>query len=286
MRIPKFEYFSPSSIEEVCALLSKFRHEAKLLAGGTDLFVKMKKKEVLPKYVISLKGIKNLDKIEWNEEGLKIGPLVTHSTIVNHPVIKNNFDFLSETCFKIGTRQVRNMGTLIGNLCNASPSSDAAPCLLVLDAKLKILSTNGERIVPIEDFFIGPFQTVLDSQEVLIEVFIPKPPPLSSGSYKYIHKASSVGETLAGVAIFLKMNPKNLICEDVKVGLSSVASTPIRAKMSEEFLVGKSLEESTIREAAEIASNETKPRSRPWYRREMVKVLFEEAILTTMEKIR
>lgn len=287
MRIPKFEYFSPSSIEEACILLSQYKSEAKVLAGGTDLFVKMKKKEILPKYVISLKGIKNLDKIEWNEkEGLKIGPLVTHNTIVNHPIVREKFDFLAETCFKIGTRQVRNMGTLIGNLCNASPSSDAAASLLVLNANLKILSTNGVRDVPIEDFFVGPFKTVLNSQELLVEVSIPKPPSSSSGSYKYIHKASSVGETLAGVAIFLKMDPRNLICEEVRVGLSSVAPTPIRAKFSEKFLIGKRLEESIVRKAAEIASDETKPRSRPWYRKEMVKVLFEEAIFSAMEKIK
>ena len=287
MRIPKFEYYSGSTIEEVCMLLSKFGSEAKLLAGGTDLFVKMKKKEILPKYVISLKGIKDLDKIEWDEnEGLKIGPLVTHEKIVNHPIVKQKYDFLSETCFKIGTRQVRNMGTLIGNLCNASPSSDAAPVLLVLGAKLKIVSLNGERTVPIEDFFIGPFKTILDPQEVLLEISIPKPPSFSSGSYKYIHKASSVGETLAGVAIFLKMEPKNFICEEIRIGLSSVAPTPMRAKLAEESLVGKRLEEGLIRKAAEIASNETRPRSRPWYRKEMVKVLFEEAIQSVMEKIK
>lgn len=122
MRIPKFEYFRPSSIEDACSLLYKYKTEAKILAGGTDLFVKMKKKEILPKVVISLKWIQKLDRIEWDEGvGLKIGPLVTHEALVNHPVVRGKFDFLAEACFKIGTRQVRNMGTLVGNLCNASP---------------------------------------------------------------------------------------------------------------------------------------------------------------------
>src|SRR4030043_1827894 len=127
MRIPKFEYFCPISSEDSCSLLYKHKPEAKILAGGTDLFVKMKKKEILPGVVISLKGIQKLDRIEWNDpEGLKIGPLVTHEALVNHPIVREKFDFLAESCFKIRARQVRNMGTLVGNLCNASPSSDAS----------------------------------------------------------------------------------------------------------------------------------------------------------------
>jgi carbon-monoxide dehydrogenase medium subunit len=178
MRIPKFEYFRPSLIEEASSLLYKYKTEAKLLAGGTDLFVKMKKKQVLPRVVISLKGIHKLDRIEWNDrEGFKIGPLVTHEALINHPMIREKFDFLSDACFKIGTRQVRNMGTLVGNLCNASPSSDASAPLLVLEAKLKLVHLYGERIIPLQEFFIGPFQTVLDPQEIVVEVQIPKLAP-------------------------------------------------------------------------------------------------------------
>ncbi len=287
MRIPKFEYFSPSSIEEVCSLLYKYKNEAKLLAGGTDLFVKMKKKEVLPKYVINLKGIEGLDRIQWEEsEGLRIGPLVTHDAIVHHPAVRGNYDFLAETCFKIGTRQVRNMGTLVGNLCNASPSSDAASPLLVLDAKLKLIHLYGERIVPLEEFFVGPFQTILEPQEMVLEVQIPKTPPRSAGSYQYIHKATSVGETLVGAAVFLTLDSKDLTCREARIGLSSVAPTPIRAKVAERVLNGKRLEEKVIKEAAQVASEETQPRSRAWYRREMSKVLVEQAILQAMEKIK
>src|SRR5512139_3549922 len=104
MRIPKFEYFCPSSIEEGYSLLYKHKTEAKILAGGTDLFVKMKKKEILPRVVISPKGIENLDRIEWDDTvGLRIGPLVTHEALVHHPIVREKFDFLSEACLKIGT---------------------------------------------------------------------------------------------------------------------------------------------------------------------------------------
>jgi CO/xanthine dehydrogenase FAD-binding subunit len=287
MRIPKFEYFRPSLIEDASSLLYKYKTEAKLLAGGTDLFVKMKKKQVLPRVVISLKGIQKLDRIEWDgEEGLKIGPLVTHEALVNHPMIREKFDFLSEACVKIGTRQVRNMGTLVGNLCNASPSSDASAPLLVLEAKLKLVHLYGERIIPLQEFFIGPFQTSLDPQEIVVEVQIPKPAPLTTGSYQYLHKASCVGETLVGAAVLLNMDSKGYTCQEARIGLSSVSSTPIRARAAERILKGKRLEEKIIREAAQVASEETQPRSRPWYRREMSRVLVERAILQAMEKIR
>jgi len=287
MRIPKFEYFRPSTIEEGCSLLYKHKTEAKILAGGTDLFVKMKKKEILPGGVISLKGIQKLDRIEWEDrEGLKIGPLVTHGALVNHPIVREKFDFLSEACLKIGTRQVRNMGTLVGNLCNASPSSDAAAPLLVLGAKLKLIHLYGERVVPLQDFFVGPFHTVLDPKEIVVEVQIPKTAPCSAGSYQYIHKASSVGETLVGVAVFLTVDPKDNTCQEARIGLSSVAPTPFRAKVAERILNGNRLEEKIIKEAAQAASDQTQPRSRPWYRREMSRVLVEQAILQAMEKIR
>jgi len=287
MRIPKFEYFCPSSIEEGCSLLYKHKTEAKILAGGTDLFVKMKKKEIHPNAVISLKGIQKLDRIEWDDRGgLRIGPLVTHEALVNHPIVREKFDFLSEACFKIGTRQVRNMGTLVGNLCNASPSSDASAPLLVLEANLKLVHLYGERVVPLEEFFIGPFQTILDPQEIVAEVQIPNPPRFSAGSYEYIHKASSVGESLVGAAVFLKMDPKDSTCREARIGLSSVAPTPIRAKAAERMLKEKRLGDKIVREAAQVASDEIQPRSRPWYRREMTKVLVERAIFQAMEKIK
>mgnify|MGYP001041900171 CR=1 FL=1 len=286
MRIPKFEYFCPSSIEEVCSLLYKYKDQAKILAGGTDLLVKMKKKEVIPKVVISLKGIPNLDKIEWDDgNGLRIGPLVTHAAIVNHPMIRERFDFLAQTCFKIGTRQIRYMGTLVGNICNASPSSDAAAPLLALEAKVKILHLYGERIITIEEFFTGPFQTILDPQEIVVEILIPNPPPYSAGSYLYLHKASSVGETLVGTAVLLTMEPRQPICKEIRIALSSVAPTPIRAKAAERILRGEKLEEKRVREAAQVASDETQPRSRAWYRKEMSKVLVERSIIQAMERI-
>jgi carbon-monoxide dehydrogenase medium subunit len=178
------------------------------------------------------------------------------------------------------------MGTLVGNLCNASPSSDASAPLLVLETKLKVVHLYGQRTIPLQEFFVGPFQTTLDPQEIVVEVQIPKPPLYTAGSYQYLHKASSVGETLVGVAVLLTMDPKDSTCQEVRIGLSSVAPTPVRAKAAERAFNGKRIDAKIIREVAQMASDETQPRSRSWYRREMAKVLVERAILQAMEKIR
>jgi len=174
----------------------------------------------------------------------------------------------------------------VGNLCNASPASDAAPSLLVLGAKLKVVHLYGERLIPLEEYFTGPFQTVLGAHEIVVEIQLPPPPPHSAGSYQYLHKASSVGETLVGASVLLAFDPKGTSCQEAKIGLSSVAPTPIRARAAEGTLKGQRLSETLIKKAAEVASDETQPRSRAWYRREMSKVLVEKAILQAMEKIR
>jgi carbon-monoxide dehydrogenase medium subunit len=120
----------------------------------------------------------------------------------------------------------------------------------------------------------------------MVEIEIPKPAPCTVGSYRYLHKASSVGETLVGAAVLLTMDPKDSTCQEARISLSSVAPTPIRAKAAERILKGKRIEEKIVREASQVASDETQPRSRPWYRREMSRVLVERAILQAVEKIR
>jgi len=135
MRIPKFEYFHHHRLRRVVPSFTK-TGRGKDLSWRNRSLRQNEEKTDSSKVVISLNGIQKLNRIEWNDkEGLKIGPLVTHEALVNHPIVKEKFDFLSEACFKIGTRQVRNMGTLVGNLCNASPSSDASAPLLVLEQR-------------------------------------------------------------------------------------------------------------------------------------------------------
>ena len=282
-----FEYFEPRTVEEAVQLLSKYGHQAKVLAGGTDLLISMKKRKITPQYVVYIKSIPELDYIHYSQQaGLKIGALATHTAIADSAIIKDKFELLASACGKVGTPQVRNMGTIGGNICEGGPSQDSVPSLLVLEAKLKLISLHGERIVPIDQFFIAPFKTALGEAELLTEIQIPTPPPRSAGCYKWFTKITTVDESLAGVAVLMLLDSTDGICRDLKIGLCSVAPTPIRARRAEQVLRDKKIDNSLIERAARVAVEETSPRSRADYRKRMTGVLVREAISETWQKIR
>jgi len=287
LRLPRFDYLAPETINEACLLLSKYEGRAKIMAGGSDLLVSMKQKKITPSYVVNIKGIPKLDYIHYSQEhGLRIGALATLQSIAASPIIRDKFGLLQTACNKIGTPQVRNMGTIGGNICNGGPSQDSIPSLLVLDAKLKVVSLQRERIVPIDEFFIGPFQTALGQAELLTEIRIPTPPPGSAGCYQWLSKLSEVDETLVGVAVLMTTDSTGNVCQDIKIGLCSVAPTPIRATRAEKVLHGQKIESKTIELAARVAAEETSPRSRAEYRRQMTSVLVKQAIVDVWQKVK
>jgi len=282
-----FEYREPQTVGEAVRMLSEYGAQAQVLAGGTDLLISMKKRQVSPEYMIYIKNIPDLNFINYSQEaGLGIGALATHSAIADSSIIKDMFDLLATACNKVGTPQVRNMATIGGNICKAGPSQDTPPVLLVLDAKLKLVSLGGERLVPVENFFIGPFKTVLRDAELLTEIQIPNPPPVSAGCYKWATKTVAVDETLVGVAVLMTLDSADGVCTDIKIALGSVAPTPMRARQAEEVLRGKRIDDRLIKQAARVAAGETRPRSRADYRRRMSRLLVSEAIAETWQKIR
>ena len=287
-KIKDFEYFKPSTLSEVISILAKYKGNAKILGGGTDLLIEMKHRRLTPKYLIDIKKISKLDYIKYDEkEGLEIGALVTHSSLVNSEVIQEKYDFLVEASLAVGSVQTRNKGTVVGNICNASPSADTIPSLIASDASLKLISTKGERIVKVEEFFIHPFKNILKETELVTEIQVPKLPAHSGGSYLWLPKVTGVDETLVGVGVLIAVD--DLIhrnCIMARIGLGSVAPTPIRAKNTEEFLKGKRIEGIIFRQAAEVAANESSPRSRAEYRREMVKVFVKRALDKALKKIK
>jgi len=286
-RLPRFDYLEPETISESCALLAKYGGKAKVLAGGTDLLVSMKRKKQSPTYLINLKSIPGLDYIRYSAKGgLRLGALARLWSIASSPIINDKFRLLATAANKIGTPQVRNMGTIGGNVCNAGPSQDSIPALLVLDARLKLVSQQAKRIVPVDQFFIGPFQTALSDSEILTEIEIPAPRPRSEGCYHWLTKKTEVDETLVGVAVLITPDSTGNICEDIKIGLCSVAPTPIRAKRAEVVMRGRAIESSAIEEAAQVAAEETTPRSRADYRRQMTAVLVKRAVNEVLQKIR
>ncbi len=283
-KLREFKYLEPSTLSEAISLMDQYDGKARVLAGGTDLIIQMKQRKLTPEYVINLKNIPDLSYIEYDGKGLRIGPLVTHSSVANSAIIREKFPLLVDAVLAVGVVQTRNRGTVAGNLCNASPSADTPPALIALGAKLKLVSSEGEKIINVENFFAGPFSTVLKSKEVLAEIQIPHLPPRSGGAYLWLPKITAVDETLVGVGVLIAAD-SDKVCTEARIGLGSVSPTPIRAYKTEGFLKGKRIENGLLVKAGEIAAEESSPRSREEYRREMVKVFVKRALDQAFRKI-
>lgn len=284
--IKNFNYLAPESAEEAVALLAKYGKEAELIAGGTDLLVSMKNKEVTPKYLIDIKTIPDLNYIHCDEnEGLKIGALTEISTVRNSNLIKQRYFSIYEAAESFGTTQVGNMATIGGNICRSAPSADMVPPLLTFDSELKLVGPGGERIVLLEDFFTGPGENVLNN-EILTEIKVPSQKEPYGTAFEKIKRTS---EDLAKVNCAVKIVINNSgKCEDVRIALGAVAPTPIRARKVEEALIGKNMDDSVIEKAPEKVVEDIAPitdiRSNVEYRTHVSKVLIKRLIKRAMER--
>jgi len=280
-RLPGFSYLAPTTLDEALSLLAEHKGRAKVIAGGTDLIPKLKRREIAaPGYVIDLKAIPGLDKIKQNGSDLSLGALVTIGAVETSPVIQQKFAILAQAAQSMASPQVRNRGTIAGNICNAVPSADSAPPLLTLGAKLKLTSRKGARTVGIEDFFTGPNQTALTDEEILEAIQIPAMPPNSKGVYLKLTPRRAMDLAIVGVAAVV--TAQDGVCKDIHLALGAVAPTPIRAKKAEAVLKGQKFSDSLIEKAAQTAAAEAKPiddhRASAEYRRDMVEVLVKRAI--------
>lgn len=281
-KLREFEYLEPSSLSEAISLLDQHFEAAKILAGGTDLLVDMKQGELSPGYLINIKGIPGQDHIEYDKKkGLRIGALTTIRQIETSRIIREQFLPLAQAAKVLGSVQVRNLATIGGNLCNASPSAETAPPLLVLGAKVKIVGSRGQRMLPLEEFFVGPGLTVLD-KEILTEIIVPPLPPHTQGVYMSISRRRAVDLALVGVAVAVTLDRDKGKWKEVKIALGAVAPTPMRARKAEKILSGKKIGAALMEEAAQMATDEARPisdlRASAWYREEMVRVLVQRAL--------
>jgi len=290
LKLPKFDHLEAKTIEEACSLLAKYKGKARVIAGGTDLLVSMKGREISPQYIINIKAIPNLDGINYSrKDGLVIGAMTTLAAIESSPIIGERFPILSSAAHQTGSPHIRNIGTIGGNLCNAAPSADMAPSLIGLEAKAKIKGLTGERAVTVEQFFLGPGVSALKAGEILTEVQVPNPPPHTRGVYLKLPARTAIDIAVVGVAVVVTLDTKGVNIADAKIVLGAVASTPIRARQAEDIIKGKALDDELIQKAAQAAADEAKPisdvRGSASYRKEMVKVLTNRALkqATTQE---
>ena len=170
MRIRSFDYWAAPSLKAALTELSISGTDVKVIAGGTDLVLNMKKKNILPRRVISLHSLEELDFTKTQDSTIRIGALSRHADLAANPLLRSHFPILCEAVGLIGSWQIRNVGTIGGNICNASPAADSAPALLVLDAKLVLASKTAEKIIPLDAFFTGPGESVLEPDQILKEI--------------------------------------------------------------------------------------------------------------------
>jgi carbon-monoxide dehydrogenase medium subunit len=277
MRIRPFEVRVADSLTDALGQLEKAGPGAQILAGGTDLVLNMKKKRSEPPVVISLHAFKDLEYVEEKKE-IRIGAMAKHADLAVHPLLKQKVSILCQAVGLIGSWQIRNVGTIGGNLCNASPAADSAPPLLAMDAEIVIASLKGERIVPITQFFTGPGQTIMNSNEILKEIRIKPPVNPSAGCYLKLRRRKAVDISLAGVAFQAETDVTGQMIETVKIALGGVAPTPIRVPEAEACLQGLGIEEALehIPACAQAAVDAAKPiddlRATADYKRTIVNV--------------
>ena len=282
--VQEFDYFEPATLDETISLLTDHGDHAQVLAGGTYLLVQMKMEHLEADCVISIGHIPALSGIVHRDADLQVGPLTTIRMIRNTPHIRAEYTALAEACAAFGSTQIQMMGTIGGNVCSGSPASDTVPPLMALDAKLVLVGPKGERILPVEDFLIGPGKTALEPGELLASIMLPSltyhASRVTTGSA--FVKISRVGADLAkaSVAAVLTREAERIV--DCRLVFGSLGPTVLRARKAESTLIGQTFDAKLALDAGDVASWEVSPiddvRSTAWYRRGVVKALTHDVL--------
>ena len=285
-----FEYRTPKSLKEVHANLKEFGSDAKLVAGGTALIIMMKQRLLRPSCLISLRSVRGLNGIELQNGGLRIGGLATHRQLETSPLIRRRLPMLAETYHHVATLRVRNMATVGGGLAHADPNQDPPPSLIALGATLKATSANGSRVIAMDEFFKDYYETVLNPDELITEVMVPKLPPNSGAAYiKFLPRTADDYATVSAAAV-LTLDKSNQTVADVRIALGSVCVTPIRATAAEAVLRGQPLKTEAFAEAGEKAKEAVDPisdfRGSAGYKKDMAAVFVRRALERVLGDLR
>jgi carbon-monoxide dehydrogenase medium subunit len=281
-----FEYDAPSTLEEAIGLLQRYGEEAKILSGGHSLLPMMKLRLASPERVIDINGIPGLSYIREEAGVLKIGAVTRESELEHSELLKKKFPIFADVTKLIADPQVRNMGTLGGNLAHGDAANDHPAVMLALRANVIATGPGGKRSIPVDEFFLGFYTTALEQTEILTEIQIPDPPKGTGSAYHKLER--KVGDyATAGAAVQLTINDKG-ICSAIGIGLTNVNPTPLRATRSEQALLNKPLTDENIAAAAQLASEDCNPsadlRGDVEYKRAMVAVLVKRMIKKAIER--
>jgi CO/xanthine dehydrogenase FAD-binding subunit len=259
MSLPQFVHLRPVDLREASSMLLELPGESRVLAGGTDMLVKMKMRRQVPRFLVNLKKIAGLDGVQYEPgRGLTIGPLTTLEGLKSSVAVRKNYPLLHDAVSRMGTLEIRNCGTVGGNLCNASPAAETVPPLLLLGARLELVSRDAQRSVALEDFLQGPGSTLLQRGELLAANHVPDSAPGSFGAYEK-HSLRRMDLAVVGAAALIAMDGP--VCRWVKLALSAVGPTAMRAPGAEALLAGREMSEANIQAAARAAAAEIRPQA-------------------------
>lgn len=276
-----FQYFSPVELPEALGLLSQFREKSRVLAGGMSLIPLLKNRFATVPYLIDIGRIKELGQISDQGDSVSIGAMVTDYDLETSDLVRTKLPLVAEVSHWIGDAQVRNRGTMGGSLCHADPSGDWAACVIALRGEMKVVNKDRERSVDSDHFFLDPFTTALESDEMLKSVSFKVPTGSSGYDYQLMERKAGDFSTV-GVAVQLTLGQDREI-SSIGIGMTAVAPTPVRASKAEHYLQGKQPDAVMLKEAAETAAGETDPpddvlRGSAEFKREMTKVFTMRAL--------
>jgi carbon-monoxide dehydrogenase medium subunit len=283
--LPKFQYHAPKTLVEVVQLMDTLDN-AKPIIGGTDVIPLLREAACRPSHLIDLNNVEELNYVREQTGFICIGATATYNQLATSELL-HKAPAIVDAVSRIGSPQIRNRGSVSGNLCNASPAADSAPPLLVYDAELKILSSSDTSIVPLQELFAGPQINSLEPNELVTEIRFTVPPESSSSSFKRIARRKAFTLSIVSVAAYIEMD--NSICKEARIAFGSVADTPIRSPEVEELLAGEELDAQIISKAAEVAKRIVSPitdvRGTAEYRRAMCGVLLKRALNTAIGRL-
>jgi carbon-monoxide dehydrogenase medium subunit len=282
---PAFDYVAPETLSEAVYLLSQ-NGDAKVLAGGQSLIPMMRFRLAAPAVVIDLNRLKDLEYIREEDGLLKIGALTREAMIDRSSLVRERYSLLADTARVVADPLVRNMSTIGGNLAHADPANDHPATMLAYGAQIVATGPQGERTIPVNEFFLGPFESSLSPDEILTEIRVPTPQATNGGAYMKLER--KVGDfATAAVAVQVGLDEDGN-CTQAGIGLTNVGITPIRAFAAEQALIGKPLDDAAIREAARLAAEAADPesdhRGSVDYKRHLVRTLTVRALRKAAER--
>jgi CO/xanthine dehydrogenase FAD-binding subunit len=288
MMIPPFDYKIPKTLQEACDILWQAEGKAKIIAGGTDLVIGLRNGDQRPPFIVDITRIEELRKIEEKNGTVSVGAAVTHSEIASSSLVKKYGKVLSDATSEIGSPQIRNIGTIGGNIINASPAADTVPALIVLDAVGRVASKEGEKEIPLVQLFKGPYETNLKPHEILVQVQFKKLPSGVRSSFVRLARREAMAIARMSVAIILQMEKGKDRIEDIRVSAGSITPTPQRMSDAEAILKGKSPDEGLLKMASRKVSEtmiyQSGIRPSTSYKRPVVEALFIRAMRKVLEE--